>query len=332
MKRLALLLTTVLLAACGDGRAPPPDYAHIAGDTVHAGGLVEPAGEERVLIPELSGRVAHVYVREGERVQAGQVIAELANADLAAQLAAAEATVAQRRAELEKARRGPRIEDIRAAEAALAEADAQAKLAAAERARREQVYAKRLISREEVDVARADAAAAAARRARAAAQLALLRAGTRSEDITAAEAALKLAEAQRGQAAAVLEKSRIRAPVSGVVLQRELREGETVVALSPLPVARIGDLSQRYVRADIELLDIGRVRVGQRATITSDAYPGRRYAGTVVQLGQRMGERHSVSEDPADKRDVKVLDARIRLDGDPPLPVGLRVDVAIDAR
>uniref|UniRef100_A0A0U1PAD0 Secretion protein HlyD n=1 Tax=Mizugakiibacter sediminis TaxID=1475481 RepID=A0A0U1PAD0_9GAMM len=130
----------------------------------------------------------------------------------------------------------------------------------------------------------------------------------------------------------MLEKSRIRAPVSGVVLQRELREGETVVALSPLPVARIGDLSQRYVRADIELLDIGRVRVGQRATITSDAYPGRRYAGTVVQLGQRMGERHSVSEDPADKRDVKVLDARIRLDGDPPLPVGLRVDVAIDAR
>jgi multidrug resistance efflux pump len=123
----------------------------------------------------------------------------------------------------------------------------------------------------------------------------------------------------------------IRSPIDGVVLKRDLREGETVVALSPLPLARIGDLSTRYVRADVDELDVGRVRAGQRAVASSDAFPGRRYAGEVVQVARRMGRRNVVTDRPAERVDASILEVVIRLEPGADLPVGMRVDVRIDA-
>ncbi|MFN9731292.1 MAG: HlyD family secretion protein, partial [Pseudomonadota bacterium] len=117
----------------------------------------------------------------------------------------------------------------------------------------------------------------------------------------------------------------------GVVLKRDLREGETVVALSPLPLARIGDLSRRYVRADVDELDVGRVREGMRATVASDAFPGREFGGEVVHVAGRMGRRSVVTDRPAERVDARVLEVLLRLDPEADLPVGLRVDVRIDA-
>uniref|UniRef100_UPI002147DDE0 HlyD family secretion protein n=1 Tax=Tahibacter caeni TaxID=1453545 RepID=UPI002147DDE0 len=153
----------------------------------------------------------------------------------------------------------------------------------------------------------------------------------RAEDIAAATAAVDAARAERDRAAALVEKSLIHSPIAGNVLKRDLSEGETVVALSPLPLARIGNLSRRFVRADIDELDIGRIREGQSALVVSDAFPQQEFRGTVVHVSQRMGRRNALSGDPAEKQDAKILEALIELDGQPPLPIGLRVDVRIAA-
>lgn len=326
MKRyLGLVFAALALGACGKpAPAPAPGQLGIA-----AGGLVEPSGEERVIIPQLSGRLSKVYINEGDTVKAGQLIAEIENAEYRAALATATAELARRQAELAKAQAGARREEIDAAAAARSEALAAEHQAGAEYARRRTMAAQKLIAAEALELARTQSEAATARRERADAELALLRAGTRAEDLAAATAAVEAARAERDRAQAFYDKSQIVSPVDGQVLKRDLREGETVVALSPLPLARVGDMSRLFVRADIDELDIGRVRDGQKAAITSDAFPGQSFTGEVVRVSRRMGRRNSISGDPAEKQDAKILEALIALDGTPPLPVGLRVDVRI---
>lgn len=326
----AMLGCAILLVGCG-GSEPPPAGSGGKLTVIAAGGLVEPAGEERVIIPQLSGRLSKVLIAEGDTVKAGQLIAEIENTEYRAALAAADAELQRREAELLRLRNGARREEIASAAAAQAEAAALERQALAESDRRAGLARSKLIAAEAAQQARAQADAAMARRARADADLALLRAGARDEDLAAAVAAVAAARAERERAQALVEKSLIYAPISGSVLKRDLSEGETVVALSPLPLARIGDLSKRYVRADIDELDIGRIRQGQSATIVSDAFPQQQFAGTVVRVSQRMGRRNSISGDPAEKQDAKILEALIELDGAPPLPVGLRVDVRIAA-
>lgn len=320
-----------LLAACG-GASPPAPPAQMQISSVAAGGLVEPAGEERVLIPQISGRLAKVHIAEGDAVQAGQLIAEIENSEYRAALAAATAELQRREAELARLRAGARAEELTAAAAARDEAAALEQQALAERERRDNLLRSKLIAVEAAQQARAQAAAATARRQRSEADLALLRAGARAEDISAAEAAVAAARADVDRATALLEKTRIYSPIAGNVLKRDLGEGETVVALSPLPLARIGDLSKRYVRADVDELDIGRVQAGQAATITSDAFPQQQFAGKVVRVSQRMGRRNSISGDPAEKQDAKILETLIELEGAPALPIGLRVDVRIGVK
>jgi ABC exporter DevB family membrane fusion protein len=329
---LSLVIAAATLGACGGDIAAPATPTIERTAPISAAGLVEPYGEERVLIPEIGGRLKRVLISEGDVVKAGQVLAEVESGDYAARIAQAAAQVALREAELTRLRNGARPQERREAEAALAEAEAAEVLARSELTRRRTMFDKQQISREVVDQAEANHRAADARREAAKARLELIRIGARAEDLAIAEAALAAAQAEHEQAKAAYEKTVIRAPVDGVVLKRDLREGETVVALSPIPLARIGDMSRLYVRADIDELDIGRVAVGQIAHIVSDAFPGQQFSGKVVRVAQRMGRKNSVSENPSEKTDTKILEAQIEMDEGVKLPIGLRVDVRIDVR
>jgi ABC exporter DevB family membrane fusion protein len=303
----------------------------ITGSRIAAGGLVEPVNEERVIIPQISGRLDKVYINEGDSISAGQLIAEIENSESRAGVAAAQAQLELREAELDRLRNGARPEELADASASLAAAEAAQRVASATLHRNELLLERKQISQSRFDEVRGEADSARAGRDRAAAGLALLRAGARKEDIRAAEARLAAAVAERDRAQALFEKSQVRSPIDGIVLKRDLREGETVVALSPLPLARVGDTRQLHVRADIDELDINRVRVGQSAEIRSNAFPQKRFTGRVIRVSQRMGRRNLSSGDPAEKQDAKILETIILLDGQPALPVGLRVDVFIDA-
>lgn len=94
----------------------------------------------------------------------------------------------------------------------------------------------------------------------------------------------------------------------------------------------VGDISRERIRAEIDETDVGRISLGQAAYAIADAYKGHRFTGKISKIAARMGKKAVYSDDPAEKRDAKVLEALIDLDKQESLPVGLRVDVFIEAR
>ncbi len=319
MRRILRALATILsvgIAAAAVGtreaeRAPgtPPPPARVA-----AAGRVEPASEERVVAAEATGRLAEVLVDEGDRVARGQVLAVIANDERKARVAAAEAR-------LERLLNGARPEERRQARAAVREAEAVADHARAEVERLRSIVASGAVGEDEVDRAEREHRVALARRDAAREAHALVEAETRAEDVAAARAALD-------EAKALLEKTLVRAPVAGVVKRRHRNQGESVVETAP--VATVADVSVRRVRAEIDETDVGRVAVGQSAFVTADAFGARRFAGRVVRVGQSLGRKSVITDEPTERRDTKVLEALVELEDGHELPLNLRVDVSVE--
>lgn len=253
---------------------------------------------------QLSGRIADVPVDFNDLVKAGQVIARLdpeiyvakvneAKAALRIALAGAQ----QQKAALEKAR-------VAVANAVTAKSVAEAELAAA---RPKQDEAERDLQRN-LKLSRASAISdrelTQARSARdsGAAGLVVLeqQLKMKGEAIDMARADLAMADANVVNADAVVEQKRaaleqaevdrerteIRSPIDGVVIKREVNPGQTVaVNLEARMLFQIAkDLRQMEVRGRIDEADVGKLRPGQTATFTVDAFPERTFSGKVIQI------------------------------------------------
>jgi HlyD family secretion protein len=109
-----------------------------------------------------------------------------------------------------------------------------------------------------------------------------LKAGPRPDAVAAARAQVVQAEAAITLARARLAEATIAAPITGVVLRKNLEVGET--ANPGVPIVTLLDTRDLWLRAYVPETDIGRVRVGQSATISVDAYPGRGFAGAISEI------------------------------------------------
>jgi HlyD family secretion protein len=329
---IAILVPWFLPVETSLGADSATEYAAIGAmkRLVAAPGLVEPISGTRQVAATVVGRIIKMSVDEGDHVAAGQVIAEIDNADLRAQLAAAKAAVEARQSELQKLEAGAREQERREAEAAVAEAQAETKLAGLTYQRREALGVKSIVSKESVDQARAGRDAALAREALQAEKLALLVAPPRAEDVAIAQANLASARAHVDEISAQLEKTIIRSPIDGVVLRRYRRAGESVTNLPPTPIVDVGDISRLRVRVDLDESDVGHVTVGEGAWITADAFGAKRFHGVVTKIGDALGPKTFRTDQPGERLDTKVLEVRVALDADVHLPVGLRVDVVFD--
>jgi HlyD family secretion protein len=290
---------------------------------------VEPLSEEVRVSAEIEGRLSEVRVDEGSRVRRGETVAVIEHSDYAARVALAEAEVSTRSAELDRVISGARAEERREAAAAVRQAEASVANTQAELRRYQALYADRLTAHEQVETRDTAAKEADARLEAARHHLAFVEAAARAEDRARAEAQVQLARAHLAEARSLLDKTTIAAPIGGVVLRRHFRAGETVAASAP--IVTLGDLSRLRVRMELDERDVGRVHLGQAAWCTAEAYPGRRFAGHVVRIGQMLGRKNIRTDDPAERSDRKVLEALIELDPGAELPTGLRVDVFVPA-
>lgn len=109
---------------------------------------------------------------------------------------------------------------------------------------------------------------------------------TAEAQVANADAQVKLREAALRQAQVDLERTYIRAPISGVVVQRNVDAGQTVAASLQAPVlfTIAEDLKSMQVEASIDEADVGRIHDGQTVTFTVDAFPGRNFIGGVTQV------------------------------------------------
>ncbi len=106
--------------------------------------------------------------------------------------------------------------------------------------------------------------------------------------LAAAQAQVRQNEAALKQAQIDLDHTYIRAPVDGTVVSRNVDVGQTVAASLQAPTLFLiaQDLTKMQVDTNVDEADVGRVRVGQEATFTVDAYPGEKFKGKVVQIRQ----------------------------------------------
>ena len=306
MKRVAVLLALILAAGAAlwafrSGRAEKPLElsGSIEARDVSVGSL-------------LGGRVEAVLVEEGSHVSAGQPIVRFETDLIDLQIGQQKARVEQARANLVKALRGPRVEEI-------ARARAEAENAERERTRQEALLRGGLTGQQQYD--------AAATQAKTAVEtLRELERGNRPEDIEFARAALGQEERQL----AYLERQRtealVRAPASGVIESIDLRPGDLFAANQP--VARMLEPSQLWVRVYVPEPQLARVRIGQEATIGVDTFPTRSFPGRVVEI-RTQGEYTPRNIQTLDQRMDLVFGVKVSIDPSPDLKPGMAATVRL---
>lgn len=227
----------------------------------------------------VGGRIAAVLAEEGERVQAGQVLARLDTDLLEAETDRIRAQLAQQEATLQRLERGYRSEEIAGARADAAAAAALAENARINLHRVEAMRSSNAISQKELDNARGTYRNAAAKHKAAREQLALVSAGYREEEILAQRAVVAATRASLQQAIIHLNDAELKAPQDGVVLTRA-REAGAIVDTGQT-VYTLSLVNPVWLRVYVDEPRLGRIRPGMRVEAETDAAPGRRFAGHV---------------------------------------------------
>ena len=307
--------------------APPPAQP-VRAVAVASPGRIEGLSELVSVGAAIDGVVQKIYVKEGQLVKQGDVLAEIECNDLRAALRVAQSeaeSLTQARARL---LHGSRVEERQAASQKTAAARAVLDQASAQLARMSTLYAAQEVSRQAYDEAQRDRDVAEAQFQQSNRNEDLVNAGPLAEDVGRADADLAAAQDRINLAQDRLNKCVVRAPITGTILRVHLRQGESFALIAPHPLFSIADVSGRRVRAEVDELDIGRVYVGQKVVLSSDAYARRSFSGTVTRVASIMGRKTVRTGDPAQKDDRDVLEVTANLDpAADALPVGMRVTV-----
>jgi HlyD family secretion protein len=268
------------------------------GELVKAGQLVA-----RLESADLAEEVA---LRKADAQNAQAALDELLAGYRKEDVAQGEAAARQAQSRLEEMLAGSRPQEIAAAQATVDRARAETERAKADAARYEALVKKDEVSQQQYDAVRTTYETALARQKEAEEQFKLvkegprkeqieqaraamvqakqhfrlLRNGPRKEDIEQARARLALTKAALAEAETRLSYTTVNSPLSGVVLSKNVEPGEYV---SPgTPIVTVADLENIWVRAYINETDLGRVKVGQRARVTTDSYPHKVYDGRLA--------------------------------------------------
>jgi len=260
----------------------------------------------------MGGRVTKVLVEEGSTVKAGQPLVEFETDLIDLQMAQQRARVAQSRANLTKAIRGPRTEEI-------ARARAAAENAERERQRQQALLASGIAGQQAYDAA-ATAAKTAAETLREAER------GNRPEDIDAARAQLDADERQLAYLQRQRQETTVVAPADGVIESLDLRPGDLVGANQP--VAKMIEPDQLWVRVYVPEPELGRVRLGQMAMLKVDTYPKREFPGKVVEI-RTQSEYTPRNVQTLDQRMDQVFGVKVAIDRASELRPGMAATVRL---
>ncbi len=263
---------------------------------------------------EVTGKIKELHADFNSEVTEGQLIARIdpepfearvnqGKADLKIALADVEirkAAVERARADLENARSGLAASTAQSEKARVAAADAKRDLI-----RKKALHGSQSISVRQFEQAEAAYDEAVAQLNSVEAQREAQISAIRSRDaalkmelaqLTHAEAQVEHRKAALHDVTIELEHTAIRSPVNGVVISREMDIGQTVVSRMQAPTlfAIAQDLRKMQVETSVDEADIGRICVGQPASFTVDAFPGKKFSGVVDQIRKAPNTIHNV--------------------------------------
>jgi HlyD family secretion protein len=249
--------------------------------------------------------IAELMVEEGDWVQAGQLLATTDSTEMI------RASALKTQAELKLATLAAKASESQADEACTL-----AGVANSEATRRTSLLERELTSVEETELAQGTAQATAASCATAHANA---RVAAASIDVVRAHMAINELE---------IERSLVRAPVAGRVLEIHTRPGEMAGVHSVLDLGRTDHM---FAIAEVYETDIGHVKVGQKARISSEALSGE-MTGTVERIRGKVQKNDVTGTDPAARKDARIIEVEIRLDDSKPAEnlTNLQIEVIID--
>ena len=257
----------ILSQVSGTGQIKPKVYANVGAETI--------------------GRITHLYVKEGDHVKSGQVLATMENVQPAADVATQEATIQSSKTDMSSY-----IAAEKTAEANLVSAKATLEQKDLDWKRGQSLYENNLIPKSDYDTRKAayDVAAAAVAQNQAAIVQARAQTQSASGRIDQATAALRRFKDVLNRTVAV-------APFDGIVTNLPVREGETVVIgiqnAEGSTLMTIADMSVVTADVKVDETDIVNVRNGQEADVTIDAIPGKTFKGKVTEIGSQAVLRTS---------------------------------------
>jgi len=217
-------------------------------ETIPASGVIRPVVEVKIT-PDVSGEIVEIFAKEGDRVEAGDLILRIRQDLYLSQVDQASASLGTLRAQLARQR-------------------AEVRQARINHERNEKLFELNAISTAELQQTKTELEIA-------------------QSSLQAAEYAVRSGEAQLKEARENLLKTTVYAPMSGIISRMDVEKGERVVGttqMSGTELFRIADFSRMEVAVEVGESDIVRIEPGDSVRVEIDAYPRRRFAGTVVQI------------------------------------------------
>jgi HlyD family secretion protein len=276
-------------------------------DTVHA--AAEGGGDEAVgtvlsasgyivahhkinVNSKVTGRVAWIGVEKGDRVKEGQVLVRLENDEFRANVEQARGAAENARAYLQQLQNGSRPEEVQQAQHNLEEARATLVNDTATLKRTKELVTQGVLSQQALDDANAKFESSQQRVHSLEQGYRLAQLGPRAEELARAKGSVLQSEGQLAYAQSQLDATQIRAPVNGTILERTSEKGELVTAQFASSaeggprgsVVALADLNDLQVELDIAQDDFARLGPKQKAVVTVDAFPDRKYDGVIAEI------------------------------------------------
>jgi multidrug resistance efflux pump len=233
---------------------------------------------------EVEGIIERIFVKEGDNVEKGALIAQLADLDSQSRLREINAEIDENQAELRMLEAGPRPEELGLARTAVEKGRERLKYAKHNIARVQSLFSQRLSSRKDLDQAEEELAVREKELQEAQGRLGLMLAGSRSEEIEARRAELARVIAQRSHLEEQLERLKVTSPISGIVTTPKLEEKIGQLVKKGDLVTEVHSLKTVTAEIVVPEKEISEVNVGQTVVLKARAYPSRSFRGKVTSI------------------------------------------------
>ena len=266
--------------------------ANAEGVVLNATGYIV-AHHEIQVASKVIGRVKWIGVEKGDHVKAGQAIVRLEDDEYQAQVDQAKGNLANLQARLLQDEHGSRPEEIAVAKANLDQGKANLADAKVTLDRTKELVAQGVLAKQQLDdtLAKYDDAASHVTSLQKTYELAKL--GPRQEEIDSLRGQVEQAKGALDYAQNMLDNTIIRSPIDGTILERAVEQGEFVTngfvgdKGAKGYVVTLADLNDLQVELDINQNDFARLHMGQKGIVTTDAYPDRKYDGTIAEMSPK---------------------------------------------
>jgi multidrug resistance efflux pump len=305
----AVIVAPLVAAACGEAEDP---------NLIRLNGRLEAPLVD--LAPKVTGRVLEVLVREGDRVKAGDLLIKLDIGELAVAVDRDKAGVETAQARFRDMAAGSRNQEVASAEADVVDRRAAVDLAKRELQRQEFLLSRKVGTERDVDRAKTELDRAEAALVSASNRAQLSREGFRRWQTEAAKEEVSRARAQLRQTETIASESEIRAPADAIVLHRIAEPGLLLAAGQP--ALTLAFANRLYVRTFVPETQLGKIKQGQVAQVSVDAFPGRSFPARLTEIS-RDAEFTPKAVETRNERVNLVYGAKVDLDAgwkDPLVP------------